>query len=114
MRIFDAVKQVCENVLSSSVFCDVFIGKVISDNPINVKISDKLILDESQLVFSRNVCNFKTEITLSPQNSQNPENEEDYRKRTEIIVYNRLNIGESVIILRSFDGQKFFVVDRVC
>lgn len=108
------IKEICLQAIETLTFSDFVFGEVISENPISVKISDKLILNESQLIFSKNVTDFVFEQTREPlfPNDISLDNE-DFKKREKVIVYNHLKAGEKVVLIKAFGGQLYFIVDRV-
>lgn len=108
------IKEICLQALENLTFSDIVFGEVISENPISVKISDRLILNEEQLIFSRNVTDFVFEERRKPlfPNDISLENE-DFEKREKVIVYNHLKAGEKVILIKAFGGQLYFIADRV-
>lgn len=97
----------------SSRPADFFFGEVIEEEPIRIKINDKLILNENQLVRSRCVTDYLREETSEPEFPDDITNSEDYKRRKKIFVYNRLKKSETVILARTFGGQTYFVLDRV-
>ncbi len=109
----DYIKQICFDMIGEISFSDIVFGTVISIEPITVKISDKLILNENQLVLSRNVSDFTAEFTENPEFSDNPSNPEDFKKRKKYIVYNSLKAGEKVIMTKAMGGQLYFIMERV-
>lgn len=108
------IKEICLQALDSLTFSDIVFGEVVSEKPVSVRISDKLILNEEQLVFSRNVTDFVFEERRNPLFPDNISLEnEDFEKREKVIVYNHLKAGEKVILIKAFGGQLYFIADRV-
>ena len=104
---------------------NVYFGEVISASPLKIKVEQKMILGEKQLVLSRNVTDFKTKITAG--NTQNYYYTGGVNSGTapvspphihavgtiEITVHNGLAVGDEVILTRQQKGQKFIVLDRI-
>lgn len=111
--MIDYIKLICSGLIDTFDFSDAVIGEVISVNPLSFKISDKLIISENQTELSRNVMDYIEEATDNPMYPDDVSNEDDFKRRVKRIVYNRLNIGETVILIKSFGGQRYFVLDRV-
>lgn len=111
--MIDYIKHICFELINSLDFSDFVIGKVISTNPIQIKISDKVILNENQIILTRNVSDFVTEQTQNPENYTDVSNDNDYKKRIKVTTYNRLEAGEMVAIIKDHSGQRFLVIDRV-
>ena len=94
------IKKIAANAIEAGKPTDYFFGKVLSKSPLKISVEQKIILDSAQLILTRNVTEFETEITIEG-------------KRHKIKVHNELDNGEEVILLRQKGGQKFLVLDRV-
>lgn len=81
----------------------VLYGEVISisASPLKIKVEQKMMLGEAQLILSRNVTDFKTYMTVPGIG------------KTEVTVHNGLVVGDEVILIRQQEGQKFIVWDRI-
>lgn len=121
------IKHIAMDAVSTSKPCDYRVGIVTGINPLKVKISQKIELEEEFLCLSRNVTDFETEVTI----------EEDYEWKTEdkegghnydafalhshdimvskkkVKIHNSLKIGEEVLIIRKSGGQKYLILDRL-
>lgn len=95
-NIVQLIKQIAVEAVNASKPCDYRTGTVISINPLKIKISQTLTLDEDFLDLSRNVTNFETKI-----NGQIT------------TVENELKVEEKVLMIRKSGGQKYAVIDRV-
>lgn len=127
-----------EAVANSDPSCIMY-GKVISEAPLQIQVNVKLILEEAQLVLTRNVTDFKTEVTVDwlTEESLGPHKHDagsltdgegrsvsgetgetdlththPITGRKEIIVHNALKAGEEVILIRQSGGQEYIVLDR--
>lgn len=69
MNIIEIIKKSCIDVYNHMKPPDICIGIVINLNPLKIKISDKLILNENVLVFSKTVLGIKTESSLGILNT---------------------------------------------
>lgn len=76
------------------------VGTVKSASPLEIVIDQKISIDDDFCTLSRNVTNYKTEIT-----------EENGTKR-KITINNELKAGDKAIMLRYNNGQNFFVIDK--
>lgn len=97
-------------------------GKVTSISPLKIFIDQKLTLGKSQLILTRNVTDFITEISVSwsTENKGGGSGESSFALhdhsisgRKKITVHNGLVVGDDVILLRQQNGQKYIVVDRI-
>lgn len=77
-------------------------GRVLSIEPLQILVDQKLTLGKSQLILSRNVTDYETEITIEPETE---------KKR--ITIHNSLVVGDELLLLREQGGQKYIVIDRM-
>lgn len=110
--LVDYIKEICFNMLEEIVFSDTVLGTVLSTSPISIKLSDKIILSENQLILSQRVSDFILEINSCPEFPDDISNKEDFSKRTKCKVYNSLKQDEQVIMAKTLGGQLYFVLDR--
>jgi len=110
--LIDYIKMICSGFLDNLDFSDVVLGEVLSVSPVSIRVSDKLVLNENQVVLSDKVTDYVVEITENPLCPENPSNDSDFKRRKKYILYNGLKVGESVIMIKAFGGQMYFVIDR--
>lgn len=121
-----AMKKAALDAMEASKPVNVYFGKVESVSPLKINVEQKMILGEAQLILSRNVTDFKTQITGG--NIKNYYYTGDIESGTlpvpspvhvhavgkiEVTVHNALKVGDEVILIRQQEGQKFIVVDRL-
>lgn len=118
---------------------NVFFGDVLSTSPLQIDVEQKMHLDDAQLILSRNVTDYITEVTvqwdtlteniththdvdLTDSNgdtvkgkaeSKTVKHAHDIEGRKQMMIHNGLLKGEKVILIRQQGGQKFIVVDRI-
>lgn len=127
-EIIRAVKRAAVDAVEAQKPCIVLFGTVTKENPLEILVEQKMTLSEAQLILSRNVTDFQTEISFDDPDIKQPYTTWDMGESTEstprkiafkektkhkITVYNALKIGEKVILLRCAGGQSFVVLDRV-
>ena len=98
-ELVGTLKRVAIEAVEAGKPVNVYSGEVVSASPLKINIEQKMTLGTKQLILSRNVTDFSMKITS------------DAGKK-EVIVHNGLAVGESVILLRQQEGQKFIVLDR--
>ena len=98
--LVELMKSIAVKAVEAGKPTDYCFGKVTSKSPLKVSIEQKIILDSAQLVLTRDVTEYETEITI-----------EGIRRK--IKVHNELDVGEEVVLLRQKGGQKFLIIDRV-
>lgn len=100
-----AIKRAAMEAIAASRPCDYRTGTVISTDPLQVKLSQTMILDGDFLDIARNVTDYVTEI------------ETDYGTPEAAVRYcqvrNGLKNGEKVLLIRKPGGQRYMVIDRV-
>lgn len=133
------IKQAALDAVNAAKPVEVCFGKVTSVKPLKILVEQKMTLGEKQLVLSRNVTDFKTEVTVKwkseshsiPHNHNinltdsdgdsitgSTENQDiphihEITGRKEITVHNELVVGDEIILIRQQGGQKYVVLDRI-
>ena len=115
------LKKAALDAVRASKPMDVRFGKVQSVQPLEIYIEQKLQLKEKQLVLTRNVTDYETEITVDTVtgnksggsgDSSFASHNHSITGKTKITVHNGLVVGDKVILLRLPGGQKYVVWDR--
>lgn len=104
-NLIESIKIAALEAVEATKPCAIIYGKVIGTNPLQIQIDQKLILGSKQLILTKNVMNYETEITLI--------NEDNSKAKRKAVIHSGLKNGESAILLRAQGGQKFIVLDRV-
>ena len=116
-----ALKRAALEAVNASKPMDVRFGRVQSVQPLEIYIEQKLQLKEKQLVLTRNVTDYETEITVDTVtgnqgggsgDSAFASHNHSITGRTKITVHNGLVVGDKVVLLRLPGGQKYVVWDR--
>lgn len=93
------IKHISMDAMVASKPCDYITGTVVNENPLEIKISQTIILDETFLHLSRNVTDYEVSVDTDGVIKK-------YR------VLNHLKKGETVLLLRKQKGQEYAVIDR--
>lgn len=110
-QLVQGFKKLAVDAVNSENPCEVFFGTVKSENPLEIMVDQKLTLTEKQLILTRNVTDFETqiriewkadEIQFAPYNIKNKS----------ITIHNALKTGERVVMLRLWGGQQYLVLDK--
>jgi len=126
-NLIEIIKQAAVEAVKASNPCAIMFGKVISTSPLKINVEQRLTLDESHLILTSNVMDYKTKISFDNPGiknivknySMNDIPGTDYKLsyqqpiQNEITVYNGLKMNESVMLLQIQGGQKYIVLDRV-
>ena len=97
-KLVQIMQQAARAPLSDST--DMLFGKVISTNPLKVRVDNRFELTHKFLITTSLVSDFSVDMEVDGQT-----------KRTTVRL--GLTAGESVILLRVQGGQKFIIIDRV-
>lgn len=126
-NLIEIIKQAAVEAVKASNPCAIMFGKVISTSPLKINVEQRLTLDESHLILTSNVRDYKTKISFDNPGIKNIVKNysmddipgTDYKLsyqqpiQNDITVYNGLKMNESVMLLQIQGGQKYIVLDRV-
>jgi hypothetical protein len=133
------IKKAAVEAVYASKPANMFFGKVISESPLKIKVDQKLILTEAQLVLSRDVTDYEIIVTLKKEYEWITENTQNYaplpntgvtaceaahdhtvdhkhdiiQEKKKVFIHNALKNGEEVILMQIAGGQKYIVIDRI-
>ena len=107
-----AVQSIVTGVISSMKLTDVFVGTVISAEPLKVQIDQKLILAKEQLVLTRNVTDYESKININWTTDTSSSHAHTLKNEHTVKYLNSLKNGEKVVLLRYKNGQKYVIIDR--
>lgn len=137
--VIKKMQKVAVDAMKASKPVNVCFGDVLSVAPLQIDVEQKMILDEAQLILSRNVTDYVTEVTvqwetfahkithdhdvdLTDSNgdtvkgktkSKSVSHTHDIEGKKQMTIHNGLIKGEKVILIRQQEGQKFIVWDRI-
>ncbi len=83
MRLNQVIKQTAVEAMKQMVLSDVIFGTIVQMNPIQIRISDKLIINKPNIAISKTAYDYPLEV------------------------------GDTVILIRKLEGQLFVVIDKV-
>lgn len=120
VELMKTIKRAALEAVKASKPIEVCFGKVTSASPLKILVEQKLPLGKGQLILTRNVTDFVTEVTVdwatenkgSGYASYEP-HEHPIKGRKKITVHNGLVVGDEVILVRKQGGQKYIVMDRI-
>lgn len=126
-ELMNIIKQIGIDAFEETSPMGILFGVVESITPLIISVEQRLKITEEFLILTSSVMDYKTQISFDNNkkyrvtNWDDGENEQSnyYKlefkenKKEDITVYNRLDVGESVILLRIQGGQKFIVLERL-
>lgn len=102
--LVEAIKKAAVEAVAAGDPVRVCYGTVTREKPLLISVEQKLKLKASQLVLTKNVTDYETEMTWEEEG-------EEVKRR--VTIHNGLAAGEKVILLQTQGGQKFMVVDKL-
>jgi hypothetical protein len=117
-----AIKKASVEAIDATKPTALVFGKVTSSSPLKINIEDKMTLTAAQLVLTRNVTNYKVNMTVDHQtedtsggsgDSSFASHHHSYKGKKEFTIHNGLVVGDEVVLIRMQGGQKYLVLDRV-
>ena len=118
----EAIKRAALGAYRAEKPVEVCYGKVTKAKPLEILVEQKMTLGTNQLVLTRNVTDFKTQVTVNwatnyqsggSGDSAFASHSHGITGKKEITVHNGLAVGDEVILLREQGGQKYIVLDRI-
>ena len=122
LDLLNAIKKAALDAVNASQPCDFCFGKVTNTSPLKISIEQKMTLGAAQLVLTRNVTDFSTEVTIDWNTEVKSGGSGDFAfdehnhsitGRKKILIHNALKLGDEVILMKQKGGQKYLVLDRL-
>jgi hypothetical protein len=120
--LLNVIKKAALDAINASQPCDFCFGKVTSTSPLKISIEQKMTLGAAQLVLTRNVTDFSTEVTMNWETESKSggsgepafaAHNHSITGRKEILIHNDLKPGDEVVLMKQKGGQKYLVLDRL-
>lgn len=122
MSISQLVKMAALEAMEASRPVNVFIGTVVSESPLSIKIDQKRTLTSEFLVLCREVTDYDVEMTVDHMTEKMQGGGKDpsftghahpYKGRKVFTVHKTLKEGEKVAVVQVQGGQQYLVIDRI-
>lgn len=84
-------------------------GEVTSSKPLKVKINSKLILDEEDILLTKHLTDYKTELDISFSFTSHTETH-NVKTKADVIVKNSLKINDKIVLISYPGGQKYIII----
>lgn len=105
--LYGAIKHMIADALDYYEMCDMELGLVMSVKPLEVKLSDRIILKATQLLLTQTVVQ-KTINCAHTHKSDDP-----VGLPAPIVVREGLKTGDEVLLLKVAKGQKYIIISKV-
>ncbi len=143
MDLLNMIKKAAVDAVKAEQPCSVLFGKVVSDNPLQININQKLTLASDFLVLTKAVQDYEVDIEVSYEVEEDTfkeshthtfsgtdssgdsfigttgsgnlkgKHKHKVKGKKKIKVCNGLKAGEEVIVIKAQGGQKYVVLDRL-
>lgn len=120
--ITPVLQELMRNSMDADKPTDIVMGEVMSINPLEIKVEQQEILPAAFFLLTKAVLDHYVDIEVNhvtelrsggSGDSAYAPHDHDYIGRKKIMIYNGLQIGEKVLLLKRRGGQEFVVLDRV-
>lgn len=114
--LLNSIKKAAQEAVDASKPVAVLFGKVLSVSPLEINVEQKMILHSAQLVLTRSVTDYTTDVTVdwSTENkSMNANHAHGISGKKSMTIHHGLKVNDEVILLRMQGGQKYVVIDKV-
>ena len=127
-EIVELMKEISTAAVEERAPVQILTGRVTGVSPLVITVEPKLRLGEESLILTKNVMDYRTEISFdngqtrqkatSASIDKDEEGNPYYLRfkdkiRHDVTVYNALKIDETVLLIRMQGGQKFIVLERL-
>ena len=125
--MIEIMKVAAMNAIENSKPCDLRFGTVTSVSPLKVQITTNLVIPESLLIVPQHLTDYSVKANLGVTDastvslsvsdetliySTGSEETEPVDERT-LTIYNSLEIGDKVALIRNQGAKLFYILDRV-
>lgn len=120
-KLVDIFKTLVTDTMNAYVMSDIVIGEVISTSPYQIQVDPKIIIPESNLVFTKNTTDWTAEISVDHVTENRgggggyaefASHNHDYVGRKKFLIHNALQVGDKAILIQESGGQRYIVLDR--
>ena len=113
--MIEIIKRAAMEAVEGQKPAGIALGTVESENPLEIRVEQKLLLRAEQLILPRSMTDFELEIELEAgtESAGDPAHIHEIKGRKIIKILNALKSGESVLLMRMQGGQKYIILDRM-
>lgn len=120
----DILKQfqgIVMGVLNAQKLCTIVYGTVISADPLEVEVDQKLTLKKEQLKLTRAVLDYEVDMTVDHLTEKRAggsdyaafeSHNHEYKGRKKFLIHNGLVDGDKVTMIRVHGGQQYLIIDK--
>ena len=114
-------QKIVLGVLNAQKLCTIVYGTVISVEPLEVKVDQKLTLKKEQLKLTRAVMDYEVDMTVDHETEEKSggggdaafeSHNHEYKGRKKFLIHNGLVDGDKVTMIRVHGGQQYIIIDK--
>lgn len=116
------IKKISNDSVNASKPVNILFGTVVAISPLEIQIEQKLILQENQIVLTRNVTDYNVDMIVDHVTEKTSGGSGDssfsshnhaYTGTKKFTVLNGLQVGDTVVLARVQEGRRYLVLDRI-
>ena len=131
--MIEIIKRSAVEAVRAEKPCQIMFGTVTNISPLKIQVEQRLILTEKRLILTKAVLDHEVDIEVNHYtvnddfldtthshsnpdagiNSFDSHHKHQYQGRKKIKIFNGLQVGEKVILIRLQGGQRYVVLDRI-
>jgi len=118
--LIQVIRRIVKETVDEGKPADYILGNVVGVDPLEVKISNNLTIDEEFLDVCQTVTDYEVKVDITDKTEYYPDEEAEDKHRHDIKIkkktmkiYNSLKVGDKVAMLRRARGQKYLIIDKV-
>lgn len=89
-------------------YADIVFGKVIATGPLQVQLSNNMVLPDSVLMVGRHASKYQSKLTYSDRTTEG-----DVKRTETVTIDESLKVGDGVAMIRADGGQSFYIFEKL-
>ena len=111
--ILEIVKLAAMDAEENGKPTDLRYGKVISDDPLKVEITNQFKLPASMLIVPQHLTEYEVEVEMDWSTTGSGDHSHRVSGKKKLIIHNQLKVGDKVALLRERGGKAYYILDRL-
>lgn len=118
------MQEVVKNTNEAGQPADYVFGTVTKASPLQIQVSQKIVLTDAQLALTRNVTDYEVNVSITGWKTQTKSGGSGYAEfashnhdveisKSKMTIHNALKVGDKVVMMKQKGGQQYLVIDRV-
>ena len=118
------MQEVVKNTNEAGQPADYVFGTVTKASPLQIQVSQKIVLTDAQLALTRNVTDYEVNVSITEWKTQTKSGGSGYAEfashnhdieisKSKMTIHNALKVGDKVVMMKQKGGQQYLVIDRV-